>query len=287
MIAQYAPFQAQTQIGAVTFNGLGDTAANPTVQRQIAELTRFFTDIIISGRASAASQLAFSWSRSGGIAGFCDDLAVYTYGLALANSCNIQTSDNGGELWLDPEQLAQIYDWVDRFSTFEFDQSDPPTVLDGLSLLLVFNGSGQETAAEADQQAVADFAAALFAQVTGLETDEASSEVTTTPIPHTVTGDAGEVVGAFLAALVEDETGQSSIIYLDQPLQQQVSAGQTVTQLLGLSDRLSFYEYTITDNGRGDDTAVVEATLNETNPVALTFTLTRQDGLWYISQIAR
>ena len=82
-----------------------------------------------------------------------------------------------------------------------------------------------------------------------------------------------------------DETGQSSIIYLNQALQQQVSQGQTVPQLLGLSDNLSAFEYTITDNGRGDDTAVVEATLNETNPVTVSFTLTRQDGLWYISQI--
>jgi hypothetical protein len=92
-------------------------------------------------------------------------------------------------------------------------------------------------------------------------------------------------VGAFLAALLEDETGQSSVIYLNQALQQQVSAGQTVPQLLGLSDPLSAYEYTITDNGTGDDTAVVEATLNEPNPVTVTFTLTRQNELWVISQI--
>ena len=284
LITQYAPFHAQTPVGTINFSGLGDTPADPIIQRQIAELTRFYTDIIISGRASAGSQLALSWNRSGGIAGFCDDLAVYTYGLALASSCNPLPTDTGGQLWLSSEQLAQLYDWVDRFSSFEFDQSDPPNVLDGLSMLLVFHGSGQETATAAEQQAIADFAQALFAEAAGLE-------ITAEPMPtaatHTVTGDAGTVVGAFLAALVEDETGQSSVIYLNQALQQQVSAGQTVPQLLGLSDGLSAYEYTITDNGRGDDTAVVEATLNETNPVTVTFTLTRQDDLWVISQITQ
>jgi hypothetical protein len=148
-------------------------------------------------------------------------------------------------------------------------------------MLLVFNGNGPETAAAADQQAIAAFAQALLAEATGLET--AGSP--TTFAPHTVTGDAGEVVNAFLTALLEDETGQSSVIYLNQALQQQVITGQTVPQLLGFSDALSAYEYVITDNGRDDDTAVVEATLNETNPVTLAFTLTRQNGLWYISQI--
>ena len=148
---------------------------------------------------------------------------------------------------------------------------------------MVFHGNGQETATEADQEAIASFAAALFAQATGLET----AEPALTAAAHTVTGDAGAVVGAFLAALLEDETGQSSIIYLNQALQQQVSGGQTVPQLLGFSNSLSAYEYTITDNGRGDDTAVVQATLNETNPVTVTFTLTRQNDLWVISQIAR
>jgi hypothetical protein len=281
LIIQYAPFHAQTPIGTLNFSGLGDTPADPPVQRQIAELTRFYTDIIISGRASAASQLAFSWNRTGGIAGFCDDLAVYSYGLALASSCNAQPTDGGGQLWLSSEQLAQLYDWTDRFSSFEFDQSDPPGVLDGLSMLLVFNGNGPETAAAADQQAIAAFAQALLAEATGLETADSPA----TFAPHTVTGDAGEVVNAFLTALLEDETGQSSVIYLNQALQQQVITGQTVPQLLGFSDALSAYEYVITDNGRDDDTAVVEATLNETNPVTLAFTLTRQNGLWYISQI--
>jgi hypothetical protein len=274
LLAQYGPFHAQTPVGMVNFSGLGEEPADPTTQRLIAELTRFLTDIALSGRTSAGSQLAFGWHREGGIAGFCDDLAVYTYGQAIISSCQNNGGDGPSPQWLSLDQLSSLYNWVDRFSSFEVEESDPAGVSDAMSISLTFTGLGSEEPTEADKEAILNFASQLFAPTTAVPFT-----------PHTVSGDPGEVVDAFLSSLLEDQTGQSSIAYLNPALQEQVNEGRAIPQMLGLQDTFSTFEYSIVDRGTDNGTAVVGATIGKTQVITITFSLNKEGDLWYISQI--
>jgi hypothetical protein len=164
-IAAYAPFQADTPAGAVTFAGQGTTEATPAEQRMIAEWARLVKLEAESGRSGASWGLAFAWHREGGIAGFCDDLTAYVTGQVYASSCKGQTPVDLGMRRLSAAELAQVYAWVDRLAGFEVNQSDPPGQTDAMTVTLVFSGAGGETASPADQQAILDLAATLYAEL--------------------------------------------------------------------------------------------------------------------------
>jgi len=158
----YQSFTSETAAGKVTFTGSGGTAAPPAVQRAIAEWAKLVYMEAEGGRGGAAWGLAFSWHRAGGIAGFCDGLGVYLDGEVIASSCRGQTLKNGGRFNLTADQLARLYTWTDNLQTFEFNLTNDQAVADGMTVILAFNGSGQATAAQADQQAILSFASELF-----------------------------------------------------------------------------------------------------------------------------
>jgi hypothetical protein len=64
---------------------------------------------------------------------------------------------------LKPEQLEQLYAWVDQYETFEYEQKDP-AVADAMTIRLVFSGSGDEKASLAQQEEIAQFAGILYAE---------------------------------------------------------------------------------------------------------------------------
>lgn len=109
----------------------------------------------------APAGLALSFSRTGGIAGFCDTLAVYRDGRVLVEKgCQGKKAD----FLLDAAQLAQLYAWLDTYQRTEYHHSDG-AVADGMSVSLVLEGAGQQTASDDVIRAMTDFASRLTMQV--------------------------------------------------------------------------------------------------------------------------
>lgn len=163
---EYGPFHVQSPLGTINFNGFGDTMADAFTQRRIGEMVQWIADAAITGHTDPTSQLVISWHREGGIAGFCDDLSIYSYGEAIGKSCQWDPNTAAGEQWFQLEKLSQLYDWMDQFASFDYTQSDPASVVDGMTVTVHFNGSGSTEATDADKSVITAFADELFAQYT-------------------------------------------------------------------------------------------------------------------------
>jgi hypothetical protein len=155
---KYRSFEADTPAGKVTFTGQGDSIATASEQRMMAEWASLTNDVAVSERAGAAWDLAFSWSREGGIAGFCDNVSVYRHGLAITWSCG----QDGVNYRLTASQLDRLYQLLDTYGTIDYEYKDP-AVADAMTIRLTFAGDGKQKAADADIAAVTQFAAELAA----------------------------------------------------------------------------------------------------------------------------
>lgn len=164
-LERYAPFEADTPAGAVTFAGQGTAEASEAEQRMIAEWARQAQLEAESGRSGASWGLGIAWHREGGIAGFCDDLTAYVTGQVYAASCRTEPAATVAQRFLTEAELLQLYRWVDTFAAFEEVQSDG-NVPDAMTTRLVFSGGGEEVAGAGTKQAIADFAATLYAGLT-------------------------------------------------------------------------------------------------------------------------
>lgn len=96
------------------------------------------------GRRIQPATLALTWSRDGGIAGFCDRLTVFRSGEVYGGSCKSQPGGTMGALatLLTPEELDQFKAWIAEYGTVTLDASDPKGVADGMTVLLNLYGSG-------------------------------------------------------------------------------------------------------------------------------------------------
>lgn len=162
--ATYAPVYAETPVGQLNFHGTGNQTAGVAEQRMLAEWARWIIDAAIAGRTRATDRLALAWHREGGIAAFCDDLAVYTTGFAQATSCKGNQPKNFGRRRLTADQLTQLYQWVDNLQSFNFQQADSPRASDAMTITLLFNGNGAHVALENEKQAIQTFANQLYVQ---------------------------------------------------------------------------------------------------------------------------
>lgn len=168
----YARFEAATPAGQVTFYGQGSQPATPAEQRMIAEWASLVFTEASSVQSEASSGLAFTWHREGGFAGFCNDLTVYLTGDVVAAPCPGGQPVRQGQARLSLKQLEQLYDWVDRLQSFEFDRTDPATA-DAMTIRLSFYGRGDQEPTEAEQGAILEFAAELY---TALQQEQAPAE---------------------------------------------------------------------------------------------------------------
>jgi hypothetical protein len=170
-VKSFAPFEAETSAGKLKFSGFGNrvieygkSLASPADQRMIAEWAKLQFDVAQSGRAGAAWGLAFSYHREGGIAGFCDDVAVYLDGHAIVSSCKGQNAT----LYLTASEMQQVYTWFDNLRQVDYSQADPATA-DGMKISLTMSAQGQKTADDATLRAILDYVASLTAQAGFLE----------------------------------------------------------------------------------------------------------------------
>lgn len=159
----YASFEAETAGGHLTFAGRGDAEATPAEQRMIAEWARVAANVIQNGDTSGVG-LLLSVHREGGLAGVCEDIALYASGELSITSCkgNGQTLATGR---LGSTQLEQLFSWVDTYTSVEADHNEEVPA-DGLANHLVFVGRGDVLPGEAEQEAMLTFAGELYAQHT-------------------------------------------------------------------------------------------------------------------------
>lgn len=161
----YAPFETDTPAGYVIFNGQGQTEAALAEQRQIAEWSRLVYLEAQAGRSGASWGLAIGWAGQTEEAGRCLNLEVYVTGLAFASSyrCGGGDATDLGQGRLDADQLARLYEWLDRLESFEITGTDPALVAP--TTYLVFSGTGPAQPDAADKQAIQAFAAGLFEEL--------------------------------------------------------------------------------------------------------------------------
>jgi hypothetical protein len=112
----------------------------------------------------SAGEVALTWRREGGIAGFCDGLTVYQTGKTVATSCKGIAPGGQIEGQLAGERLQQLADWLGQFENFDVVQKDDATA-DAMVVQVVFYGHGATKATEADVQAIREFAAQVFQEL--------------------------------------------------------------------------------------------------------------------------
>lgn len=159
-LQRFAAFEAETPAGIMSFHGFGPDVATPAEQRMMAEWAQLTFDAAQSGRTGAAWGLAFSYHREGGIAGFCDDVAVYLAGYADVTGCKGQSAT----VPLTASQLQKIYRWYDSYSQIDYSYTDP-AVADAMTIVLNMPGLGDSQADEETVRTITEFAADLIAQV--------------------------------------------------------------------------------------------------------------------------
>ena len=117
-----------------------------------------------SGKRIQPATLALTWKRSGGIAGFCDNLMVFLSGEVYAYKCDdpadakIETFAN----LISTRELEQFNAWMTNFSQVTLDVSDPKGVSDRMEVILELYGLGRDKPGEAEQQEIIAWAQDLY-----------------------------------------------------------------------------------------------------------------------------
>lgn len=116
-------------------------------------------------------QQAIFWQREGGIAGFCDTLQISTDGSYALTSCNgIALTGK-----LLESQLELLLSFSAGFASFTQETSDNATA-DGMTIELVFSGSGPKQTSPDEQQAIGAFAAEIAAVARANASPEAARD---------------------------------------------------------------------------------------------------------------
>lgn len=120
------------------------------------------------GERVQPATLSLVWKREGGIAGFCDTLAVFRSGEVFTTNCKAQQADGkmgtlAGLLTLPERQ--EFNNWTTGFGEVNLDASDPKGVADQMIVTLEFFGMGSEEPTEAEQQELFNFAQDLYQEM--------------------------------------------------------------------------------------------------------------------------
>lgn len=100
------------------------------------------------------------WHREGGIAGFCDDVTIASTTTAVVSSCRSGSAEPVGEVELTADEQAALADWLDTYTTDDYDSTDPATA-DAMTITIEFYGHGSTPLEEADWDLISQFAQSL------------------------------------------------------------------------------------------------------------------------------
>lgn len=103
--------------------------------------------------------VAVTWSRSGGVAGFCDNMTIYLSGEVRATSC--KKGDVVEKRLTDlvsSQEIATMNDWITKYGSVNIDMSDPKGVADAMTVKLQLFGTGtQQLTSQPTQQLLLQF----------------------------------------------------------------------------------------------------------------------------------
>jgi hypothetical protein len=124
LLARFAPFQAVTEAGEIDFRGEGTEEAGEIEQRMVAEWVRgYYLSIWINGNPDIPTTV-LTWERTGGLAGFCDIVAVNAGGEVVVSDCRAGDDRILARSWLDRRQLTEVFGWLDELESFESTQTE-------------------------------------------------------------------------------------------------------------------------------------------------------------------
>ncbi|MEZ4517716.1 MAG: hypothetical protein R3C44_13115 [Chloroflexota bacterium] len=103
------------------------------------------------GEESLGDTWVIQWHREGGIAGFCNDVTIYTTGSTLISNCQSGEFTNIAEAQLTADEQETVNQWRATFSSWSYEQSDP-AVADAILIRLEFVGDGTREPDEATLQ---------------------------------------------------------------------------------------------------------------------------------------
>ena len=114
MIARFAPFQADTPQGRITFNGHGEIAG-PAWEHAIANWAQFTHAELASGRVGAANRTVLAWNlgEQSNQPNKCQMLLVLVHGYATAGL----TPCAGGQIEVITSDWIDLADW-EQFDTW-------------------------------------------------------------------------------------------------------------------------------------------------------------------------
>jgi hypothetical protein len=118
------------------------------------------------GSVIQPGEVELSWHREGGIAGFCDDLVVFTTGEIQAAQCGGSGQARNSSLneALSTEELAQYHAWLEKFDSVTIEMGDE-AVADAMKVSLFLKGRGSGQPTEAEQQELLAWAQALYTKL--------------------------------------------------------------------------------------------------------------------------
>ena len=116
------------------------------------------------------------WNRSGGFAGFCDEVIVHESGSAEVANCKVEAQTR---IQLTETQRAQLDGWLETLAVIDYEHTDPATA-DAMTVSLFLAGGGAQQADEEAIGLISQFASDLAAQASAnlnapLEKDEAET----------------------------------------------------------------------------------------------------------------
>lgn len=115
---------------------------------------QFTYHVSVDGSHIQPATLALTWSREGGIAGFCDSLTVFLSGEIYGNQCKSQSIGTMGTFafTLSAEEHQQFDQWIQKLGQVSLEASDPKGVSDRMEVKLELHGIGKGSLSKADEQ---------------------------------------------------------------------------------------------------------------------------------------
>jgi hypothetical protein len=99
--------------------------------------------------------VALTWSRNGGIAGFCDNLTIYLSGEVQGTSCKKgDIAENRLADLVSSQELTTMDEWISKYGNVIIDQSDPKGAADAMTVKLQLFGTGKEQLTSPQVQAI-------------------------------------------------------------------------------------------------------------------------------------
>lgn len=116
------------------------------------------------GRRIQPATLALTWSRDGGIAGFCDRLTVFLSGEVYGNTCKSASEGRMATVatLLSRDEMSRFQAWLGEYGTVTLDASDPLGVSDRMSVALTLYGRGSATPLKNDEAELLGWAQTLY-----------------------------------------------------------------------------------------------------------------------------